>query len=165
MLRQSLVVLLAVSVLSGGVIFWKYWNLAETPYEALSKGQYARAVELLDEPALKGSVKAQVMLGNLHYTGLGVEQSYAEAAHWYEQAGMQGNAGAQYNRALIYNQSGEDEKDLIAATAWFLLADAGGNPHAEIFLRSLSGSLNPNMIQQAHRLQEKLSRQIGGADS
>ena len=51
----------------------------------------------------------------------------------------------------------------VRATAWFLLADAAGNPRAETFLRTLAGTLNPNKIQAAYRLQDKLAGRIGDA--
>ena len=41
----------------------------------------------------------------MYQLGRGVEQSYEKAAHWYEQAAAQGDAGAQEKVAELENKA------------------------------------------------------------
>ena len=52
----------------------------------------------------KGKAWAQRMLGQMYRDGLGVDQSYQQARELYELSATQGDAGAQYNLGVMYNQ-------------------------------------------------------------
>jgi TPR repeat protein len=73
-------------------------------------GAHARACKALaaakfaDDRGLaeKGNVVSMFNVGVAYSRGLGVEQSYAEAAVWYRRAAEKGFAGARYNLACFY---------------------------------------------------------------
>ena len=48
----------------------------------------------LIKTAEKGDMHAQYQLGNKYYMGIGVEQDFAEAEHWFKQASFHGHSGA-----------------------------------------------------------------------
>lgn len=154
---------LLVLGLSLVVLLAHHWRQADTAFDALRVGQYDRAAKLFAAPAEKGVVKAQLHLGNLHYLGLGVPQDYAKAAHWYERAARKNDARGQYNLALLHHNGFGQVQDEVNSLAWFLLANENGNTRAEAFLRSISGSLNPNRVQLARQTKERLQREINKA--
>ena len=65
---------------------------------------------------------AQVDLGTAHDQGLGVEQSYREAAHGYRRAAEPGEVAGQFNLASLYEQGQGVAKDPSEAYAWYYLA-------------------------------------------
>lgn len=50
----------------------------------------------------QGNAEAQSNLGNMYYTGTGVQQSYKEAVKWYRLVADQGNADAKYKLEYMY---------------------------------------------------------------
>ena len=52
---------------------------------------------------LLAKINAQVMLADMCRKGEGMAPDPAEAVKWYELAGDQGNAGAQYNAGAVYD--------------------------------------------------------------
>lgn len=160
-LRQRMIISLVVFGLAIVLtLSFIQYNRATTVVDAISRGDYRRAVALLDTPETTGSAVRLLMLGNLYYTGLGVSQDFSRAAELYQEAAMLGNASAQYNLGLIYHNGLGIPTDKVTAAAWFLLADSGGISAADAYLRTLSGSMNPNKIQQAHRLKDSLATSI-----
>jgi hypothetical protein len=62
------------------------------------------AIEKLRPWVEKGKAWAQCLLGQRYEHGLGVDQSYQQARELYELSATQGDAGAQYNLGVMYNQ-------------------------------------------------------------
>src|SRR6185312_2447481 len=62
---------------------------------AYDRGDYAAALQRWKPLADKGDAAAQIALGGLYADGLGVNQSYPDAAQWFKRAADQGNARAQ----------------------------------------------------------------------
>ena len=58
----------------------------------------------------------------MHYFGEGVPQDYAEAAKWSRKAAEQGNAMAQSNLGLMYENGHGVPQDDVQAYMWFDLA-------------------------------------------
>ena len=56
----------------------------------------------LRRAAEEGDAQKQAELGHAYYFGLGLAQSYADAAKWFQLAAAQGHAQAQYNLGLCY---------------------------------------------------------------
>jgi len=89
-----------------------------------------RGLEVLIGPTqhLQGVARAQINLGIMYDTGLGVPQDYAEAVKWYRTAADQGRARAQNNLGVTYQilvQRGvEPETNLRLATQAFKEASA-----------------------------------------
>ena len=149
-----------ILALASGVVFYNDWRKADNVPEALVKGQYHRAAALLKPLAQTGSNKAQQLLGNLYYLGLGVKQDAVKAAGLFKQSAIQGNSAAQYNLGLIHHLGRGVDTNNVTAAAWFMFADAAGNTSAQTYLRNLSGMMNPNMIQEAHALKDTLAKEI-----
>jgi len=154
----STLIILTIGLLL--IVTYHYMTRATTVAEAMAKGDYTLAARLLEIPATPESGTRLLMRGNLYYVGLGVQQNYSTAATLFRQAAMLGNPAAQHNLALIYHHGMGQPADKMQATAWFLLADSGGVGAADAYLRQLSGSMNPNKVQEAHSLKEKLARAI-----
>ena len=150
----------AATLLVAVCVGFYHWRLADNAGEALRLGQFERAMDLLEESAVTGSVPAQLTLANLHYLGMGGRRDLAAAHRWYESAAMHGNSSAQYNLGLLYHNGYGTAADNVQAAAWFLLADDGGSARAETYLRGLSGMMNPNSIQSAEELKRQLRRKI-----
>jgi len=67
------------------------------------------------------------MYGN----GLGVPQDYMQAAKWYTKSAEQGNAGAQYNLALMYYKGQGVPQDYKQAVKWFTKAAEQGDADSQ----------------------------------
>lgn len=128
--------------------------------QALARGNYEFAAEILEQSKKPLSPNRALVLANLYYVGLGVAQDFAKASELYEHAALRGNAAAQYNLGLLYHHGLGVEQDRVQAAAWFLLADSGDISSADTYLRSLSGSMNPNSIQQAQNIRDSLAKTI-----
>lgn len=87
-------------------------------------GEYVRAAALLREDAYAGRATAQSILGYQYQYGLGVPQSYVEAARWYACAANQGQASAQFFLGLLYDRGQGVAEDPVEAEKWLDLAAA-----------------------------------------
>ncbi len=61
-----------------------------------------QALERCTRQAELGYAQAQFRLGNYWYEGVLTEPDFALALHWYEQASVQGHAGAQFRLGLMH---------------------------------------------------------------
>ncbi|ASJ70215.1 tetratricopeptide repeat protein [Granulosicoccus antarcticus] len=128
--------------------------------DAMAKGQYSRAGELLQSEVTNNNPEARNSLGNLHYLGMGVDRNYRNAALQYHAAAKQGFAAAQLNLAHLYNQGLGVRKDAERAFGWYTHAKIAGNPWAENYLSQLSSELTLTPLQMAaaktkwHRLDQ-----------
>tara|TARA_B110000037_G_C17019313_1_gene464597 strand:+ start:495 stop:863 length:369 start_codon:yes stop_codon:yes gene_type:complete len=91
-------------------------------YEKASKGGY--------EPA-------QLNLGLMYESGMGVPVSMEKAAHWYTQASIQGNATATAYLGDCYEKGNGVPKDLNQAIALYQQASTEGNEFARKQLKRL----------------------------
>jgi uncharacterized protein len=62
------------------------------------------------------------------------EQNFAEAAVWFLKAAVQGNAGAQFNLGLLYQNGHGVPRDAGLAVHWYRAAAGQGNAGAQINL-------------------------------
>lgn len=60
------------------------------------------ALEFCSGQAVLGYAQAQYNLGNYWYEGVLTEPDFARALHWYEQASVQGHAGAQFRLGQMH---------------------------------------------------------------
>lgn len=88
----------------------------------------------------KGNAAAQVNLGNLYMKGLGVEQNYHLAQHWYLKAANQGERMAQTKLGILYFYGLGIPKDTAEAARWFQNAADSGEISAQSILGSLYAS-------------------------
>lgn len=138
-------------------------NHTESQYQLALLRHKKEEVQNLDEAfkwykrsAVAGHLQAQINLAEMHYEGSGVEknedpsarfngqqgltivQDYKEAARWYEQAALQGDAKSQVKIGLM-NEKGEgfDKKNPEKAREWYELAVEQGLPMAQMHLDAL----------------------------
>lgn len=136
--KISPVLLVAIGAVCIGLIL-----LVAAPY--LIRQEIASspaAVEVPDVNAVKaraekGEAEAQKTLGSLYSKGLGLEQDYKQAAHWYRLAADQGHAGAQIALGELYEVGQGVPRDEAQAAQLFRRAADQGNPVAQYSLAIL----------------------------
>ena len=104
---------------------------------AIVRRDYPAAFENFKPLADKGNAAAQVNLGNLYMKGLGVEQNYHLAQHWYLKAADQGERMAQTKLGILYFYGLGIPKDTMEAARWFQKAADSGETSAQSILGSL----------------------------
>ena len=85
---------------------------------ALKNGDYATAWRILAPLAEAGDARAENDVGVMYGRGLGVPQSYAQAAVWIIRAAEQGNPYAQSTLGYMYYRARGVEQDYDAAALW-----------------------------------------------
>jgi TPR repeat protein len=94
-------------------------------------------------------------LGFLYQNGLGVEQDWSEAVKWYRRAAEKGDAMAQANLGLMYEDGhGGLPHDNVQAYKWFLLSAEQGNAEGrhDAMEFQLYHVLTPEQIAEAERM-------------
>lgn len=95
---------------------------------ALSESEVAE----LKAGAEKGEPEAQNDLGLLYlYGGDGIEQNKLEAEKLFLQAAEKGNAEAQYNLALMYDEGDGVKQDKAESVKWYLKSAEQGLPESQ----------------------------------
>ena len=105
--------------------------------DAIIRSDFATALKIFHPLAEKGNVAAEVNLGNLYMKGLGVEQNYLLARHWYLKAAEQGERIAQSKLGILYYYGLGIDKDPAEAARWFQKAAEHGETSAQSILGSL----------------------------
>jgi TPR repeat protein len=99
--------------------------------QLLNEYKYADALPLLTNAAEQGHVEAQIMLGNLLYSGAyRVAPSLEEAAKWYAEASQKNSSEAKNNLAIMYKQGLGVPKDIRQAFNLFNSAAEQGHAGA-----------------------------------
>lgn len=101
---------------------------------AYANGVYAKALKLYRSLAEQGDVKAQMMLGSMYDSGLGISQDMAEAAKWYLLAAKQGDARAQSKIGSMYDIGLGVVQDYAEALKWWRLAAEQGDAFSQLNL-------------------------------
>jgi len=105
------------------------------PYEegvaAFARGEYAKALALLQPLAQQGDARAQFHLGVMYTYGQGVPRDYAEAFQWYRRAAEQGLAIAQSNLGGTYENGYGVPQDYAKAFQWYRRAAEQGLAEAQ----------------------------------
>ncbi len=101
---------------------------------ALNRGQYEAAMEILTPLAEQGNATAQYDIGTMYDKGQGVEQDYGAAAGWFMAAAEGGYAAAQNDLGRMYYLGQGVEKDYKLAVTWFTKAAERGNVDAQAYL-------------------------------
>lgn len=111
----------------------------------------------LFEAANAGDTKAQLQLGMLSLSGQAtVEQNYANAMGWFQNAAARGHAEAHAYIGLIHVQGWGVPKDAAEGVRWLNKAIELGDPHGMLMLASLyqKGNGVPQDGAEALRLLE-----------
>ena len=107
---------------------------------AIVQRDFETALKIFKPLADKGNAAAQVNVGNLYMKGLGVEQNYHLAQHWYLKAANQGERMAQTKLGILYFYGLGIPKNPAEAAAWFQKAAEAGETSAQSILGSLYAS-------------------------
>lgn len=98
---------------------------------------------------------AQLFMGFMHATGLGVEKDLTSAAEWYGRSAMQDNMLAQIKLAFLYRRGEGTVQDLVQSYLWAALA-ARQEDHlqgvAETLQEALAEEMTSAQIADAKRL-------------
>ena len=105
----------------------------------------------LRQAAADGDARAQFEIGAIYTEGRAVEQSYDEAAKWYERSAAQGFTPAQYRLGNLYEAGTGVEKNLEEAKLWYQRSADAGNRMAMHNLAALyaSGQLGEQEFESA----------------
>ena len=94
------------------------------------KNDVVKAVQLLEQIAVKGYTPAQNKLGFLYSQGLYIQKDLPKALQWYETAAKSGFTISQFNLAEMYRLGIGTDKDESVAFKWFREAAMKGYPPA-----------------------------------
>lgn len=145
LLKQVLLVCVFLLALTGQATMAKSPDISTEPIagsladaeRAYANGLYEKAVKLYLPPAEQGDAKAQIILGSMYDTGLGVPQDYKEALKWYLLAAKQGNAKAQSKLGSMYDIGLGVPQDHKEALKWRQLAAEQGDAFAQLNLGAM----------------------------
>jgi len=98
--------------------------------EAMERGEYGTAVELLQPLAKLGKTRAKTVLGLLYAKGNGVEQDYKRAFELFNDSAMHGDDEALYYLGYAYFNGEGVEADQTWALAYLMAADKLGHDRA-----------------------------------
>jgi hypothetical protein len=110
--------------------------LGRSPFElwlgnrAYDKGDYQRAMKLLQPATENGNAEIQNRLGLMYEQGQGIPKDDGAAFKWYERAADQGNVLAQTRLASMCEVGRGIERDYVRALMWYVIAANGGSDEA-----------------------------------
>ncbi len=91
---------------------------------------YEDALEILEKLVKKSHAQAEMLLGDMYYSGLGVQMDRAKATALYQRAANQGLMEAQYSLAYMYEQGESVTKDVNKALELYNKAANAGHGDA-----------------------------------
>jgi len=103
--------------------------------------------------SLKGDAEAQYELGQLFYSGSGVDLDYFNAREWWIESALQGNLDAQQKLGYLYSEGLGVDQDYDKAKDWYLRAAKRGHAEAQTLLGSLyhEGNRIPADLNEAFK--------------
>ncbi len=121
----------------------------------------AEAKAQIERAAAGGDTYAEYLMGMMHISGKGAEQSDSQALDWFLRAARKGRADAQHNAAVIYERTDGSLKDLRRRGA------GTGPPREQGFARSqaklgallLDGVGGPANLDEGKEWMEKAAAQ------
>ena len=99
--------------------------------EAQQKGDFETAVPLFKKSAKSGNAEAQLALGLIYETGMGVKADPKEAFSWYEKSAKQGYDMGQLALGDCYRRGVGVEANKEEAKKWLQKAADQGNAQAK----------------------------------
>lgn len=126
------------------------------PNECESAGMVAELIQ----QALQGDVEAQYRLGELYYTGEGVEKNMKKAAKWYYQASKALHPEAQMRLGSMYYDGLIGEQNKVAALTWIILAAAGGSESSQTLYHIIADQMNDLEIAKADKASAELMQKL-----
>ena len=114
-----------------------HWAQQMMATDLCEKKDYVRSAELYLLSANQNNGVSQSCLGTMYDQGLGVEQSFVQAFHWYEKGAVeQHNDVAQYNLGSLYEDGQGCVQSLSKAVEFYKLSADQGYSQAQ---RKLAG--------------------------
>jgi len=116
-----------------------FFDSEEDPpyFPALSAGNYAAALPLINEAVKQGDPHAMAVLGAMYGMGYGVERDLSEALLWFRQAAVRGDLFAQTALGTCLKNGRGIEKDHQEAAYWLYKAASSGTRVAASILAEL----------------------------
>ena len=105
--------------------------------ELVNKKSYEDGLKQLEKLAQTANPKAEQLLGDLYYSGLGVKADKGKAAALYQRAANHGSSEAQYSLACMYEQGAGVEQNSEKARELFRNAAEKGHGEAMYSLGEL----------------------------
>lgn len=99
--------------------------------EAQQKGDFETALPLFKKAAKSGNAEAQLTLGLMYETGMGVKADEKEAFSWYEKSAKQGYDMGQLALGDCYRRGVGVEVNKDEAKKWLQKAADQGNEQAK----------------------------------
>jgi TPR repeat protein len=107
---------------------------------AFRNGDQATALQLARPLAEQGDVRAQSLVGLIHYSSRDGLRDDAEAVKWFRLAADHGDAAAQFRLGLMYSEGEGVPQDYVEAAHWYRLAANQHHPQAQYNLGLLYAS-------------------------
>lgn len=101
---------------------------------AFKSGDYPRAMAHWKPLAEKNNPDALYNIGLLYMKGLGVDEDFRAAKHWFKQAAKYGSVDAAYNLGVIYKQRRFGYPSSKDALYWWRQAAERGHPESQFNL-------------------------------
>ena len=160
-INSRFIVWLTVIVFAGcSYLFFYNKNAEELFHEGmqdLERGNYTKAVSLLEKSANQDYTEAQVELGMIYNAGEGGMQDYTKAAFWYQKAAEKGNVNAQCSLAYLYMMGQGVTQNSVAAVEWYQKAALQGDAVAQYNL-GMAYAIGEGTIQNYEKAIEWLTK-------
>lgn len=134
-------------------------QLLEDAYAHITKKEYDEAVKLLKYLTAKGNKDAYLLMGELHYNGIGTPKSYKKAIKCFESAA---NGDAYSKLAVMYAYGYGCDKSIAKAMEYWNMGAQLGNPVCEyqlamVYLNGISG-INRDIVKAASYIKSSASK-------
>ncbi len=124
----------------------------------ITRNQISQGILILDKAAAQGHPQASYELASLYEAGLGVQQNFQRARHYYEVAIEQGHRDAHFNLALLYNDGGAPFGNLQRARELMQVVAQQGDIEAQFLLGTMMNSTAANAAKNPTQAIHWLSR-------
>jgi len=116
--------MLVIILLLGANVVWA--NDASHCEQFYAQKQYKLAISACKVESIHGLTRAQFYLGEMYFSGNGVNKDYTKAAKWLRKAAEKGYVLAQYELATMLDNGNGIKKDSIRSAKWFQKAAIQG---------------------------------------
>jgi TPR repeat protein len=110
---------------------------------------HAKALPHVRAAAEAGDAWGQNILGTMHEFGQAVVADRLAARRWYELAARQDNVKAQGNLGRMLRSGKPEERNVVEALKWLILAAKGGDTASILTLEDLSHAFDPSQMREA----------------
>jgi TPR repeat protein len=106
---------------------------------------------------------AAFRLGQMLGLGLGCEQDYEQAVHWYQVAARRGHAQAQCNLGFMYGTGRGVPQDFVRAYAWYNVSAAAGEDTARRNREAIAQRMSSRQLERAQDMSGELFEAVESA--